>query len=215
METAGSQTPANSKAATGSGTLSREAHIHEVAAKLFMEKGFDATSMRELARMVGIEAASLYNHVPSKQDLLADLLLGAMTELVRIVQTTAEEAGGGPAERLRAVIVAYVAFHRDHYWESAITDSERRSLTPGNAEQLIARRDALAQVFHRILEDGRDSGVFHYVDLHLETIFILSIIARLPVWYRPEGSVSLERIGELIADFVLAALTNPGRTVRP
>ena len=186
----------------------RDQLIRRAATELFMEKGYAATSMRELARAVGIEAASLYNHLPSKQELLATMLLSTMEELVDAVRS-AVVAPDDPTEQLRAATIAYVMFHQDHMREAAITDSERRSLTPEHAERLLHLRDQLAAVFREVLARGAQTGEFDIQDVHLEAVFILSICARLPVWYRDGGRLPLDVIGRLIADFAVAAVACP------
>src|SRR3954466_14683594 len=65
----------------------KEAILDE-AAKLFYEKGFSATSMRDLAEKVGVEAASLYNHIQSKSELLQEICFKVANEFMTNIKTT-------------------------------------------------------------------------------------------------------------------------------
>ena len=187
----------------------RERVIRQAAVELFRERGYEAATMRELGRRIGVEAPSLYNHFSSKADLLAELLIGGMAELVGAVRDAVAAAGDDPAEQLRAGLVAYVLFHEDRLGEASITDTERRSLRPGEAEQLLALRAELAATFRGVIDRGRETGAFVVQDPGIATLCLLSLCARLPVWYRPEGRLGLPEIADRIVAFTLHGLNEP------
>lgn len=181
--------------------------IRAAAVSLFRRNGFEATPMRELAGAVGIEAASLYNHLGSKDQLLADILVGTMGELLVVVEAAIEEAAPDPVSRLSAVVRAYVLFHAENLEAASITDTERRSLNPKDHAKLLQQRKRLAGMIRAVLRDGVDKGVFDCIDESLAVVSILSICARLAVWYHPDGRLSLERIADI---FVLQCLRMVG-----
>lgn len=203
-----------SRRATGAATAGLETSgrveaIRYAAARLFQERGYEAATMRELARIVGLEAPSLYNHFPSKQDLLAGILIATMEEAIAAIRAAVAEAGGRPPDRLRAAITAYVLYHEDRLPEASISDTERRSLEPRHARRLYELRDEMSALVASIIEDGVATGDFSVSDVGVATIAVLSICARLPVWYSPDGRLGLDEVARLFASFALGALSAP------
>lgn len=196
--------------ATTQPAISTPLAIRRAAVRLFVERGYEATTMRQLAREVGIEAASLYNHVPSKQQLLAEILIDSMQELLSMVRDAVEAAGPEPANQLRDGIRAYVFFHESRLGEALISDTERRSLESPSAERLYAMRDELGSIFKGIIRRGGRKNVFRAPDVSMAALSILSICARLPVWYKPGGRLTLEQVADRFAEFALLGLgANP------
>ncbi len=173
--------------------------IRAAAIRLFHRQGFEATTMRQLATEVGIEAASLYNHIGSKQELLAEILLGSMRDLLATLDRKLSQVGSDPVARLVAAVRTYVLFHDGNLEGPSISDTERRSLEPEHCRELLALREQLSKLFRRILADGVLAGVFKVDDQSLAVLSVLSICARLPVWYRPGGRLELDQIATLIA----------------
>lgn len=180
--------------------------IRAAAVSLFATRGYEATTMRELARAVGVEAASIYNHFPSKHVLLADLLVSAMAGLVESVREAVDSAPDDPVEQMRVAVEAYVLCHRDRLGEASITDTERRSLLPEDSARLLALREELAELFRDTIRRGVADGSFVVDDIGVATLSILSICARLPVWYRPDGRMTLDKIADILVRFVLRGL---------
>lgn len=193
--------------AEGTSGAATMAAIRAAAVDLFWTKGYEAATMRELAARVGIEAGSLYNHFPSKQRLLADILISTMEALLGQVEATLEDVrDANAATRLRAAIRAYVTFHDRYLVEAALTDTERRSLSGGDSERLLELRRRLADRFRELIDAGVADGTFHVEDAGISTLAVLSVCARLPVWFRPEGRLDLDPVADLLATFCLSAL---------
>lgn len=181
--------------------------IRAAAVHLFYLKGFDAATMRELAGEVGIEAASLYNHYSSKHELLAGILHEAMDDLISAINKEQQKFIPDAVGQLNAAVRAYILFHRDHMEAASISDTEMRSLKPEALVRLTEQRDQLSRIFKGIIEDGAVQGVFSFDDAFIATLCILLICARLPVWYRPDGRLSLDEIADLIAAQCIRMLT--------
>ncbi len=183
----------------------RLAQIRAAAIELFFEKGYHATSMRDLSERVGIQSASLYHHLPSKQDLLRAVLFEIMADLDRMVRTVAEAAGPAPEDELRAAIRAHILYHGDHRLEAAISDSELRGLIPENREEIMDLRDQYEGLFRDILRRGNETGAWN-VHEKLAGFIILSMCTGVSVWYRSDGPIPLDHIADFYADFVLRSL---------
>lgn len=185
------------------GTSLRRVAILKNAIRLFHEKGYRAASMRELAHETGIEAASLYNHFVSKQELLAEVLTSAIQILIDGIRAAASAAESHPAQRLRAAIAAYVLFHEEHLALASISSTELRDLDPDGLRRVLALRHELDAIFKQIIADGVRAGVFAVENTGITVMAILSICARIPSWYRPGGPQDLHEIAEVITGLVL------------
>src|SRR5689334_23685151 len=89
------------------------AAIRRAGLRLIYRRGFEAMSLRELAAEVGIQAASLYNYIRTKQELLFDLVREHMENLLAQTDAALEKAPAGSTERLRAFIAHHVVYHLD------------------------------------------------------------------------------------------------------
>ena len=84
-------------------TLTRKEEIVIVASRLFKEKGYNAVSMRDIAQAMGIKAASLYNHIQGKQEILSTLILEVAKEFT-LGMNTVMESRATPLEKITSVI---------------------------------------------------------------------------------------------------------------
>ena len=133
--------------------LGMRERILQSAVELFAARGFHGTSVRDLAQAVGIEAASLYYHFPSKQVLLHVLFDQIMNELLDTLRL-ATLAGGPPPQRLPGVARAHVAFHIARRKETFVSRSELRSLLPAHRRLIVAKRDGYEHAVRELLAEG-------------------------------------------------------------
>lgn len=169
--------------------------ILKAATALFCECGYHGTPMRALARVLRMEAPSLYYRFPSKQEILfaildrtLDDLLGGLREAV----ATAE----GPEERLRAAVRFHVLFHARRRREAFVSHSELRSLTAANLRRVITKRDQYEQVFRGLLVAGARAGSFQVADVKLTAAAILSMCTGVATWFSEDGRLPAEAIAE-------------------
>jgi AcrR family transcriptional regulator len=183
----------------------REA-IVRAALGLFAEHGYEGTSLRQLAERVGIEAGSLYNHISSKADLLADMIVYAIEEVLTGVQGILESAPQDPAERLRAATAAHIAFHCTQREQVIVLDREFRALPPERAGGVADASARYEAVFADILDAGVSSGAFREHDTRLSTKAILRLGPGTALWFQPGGPSSAQEIGEFYADMFVRGL---------
>ncbi len=184
--------------------------ILRAAAELFYEKGFDGASQREIAGRVGIDAGSIYNHFPSKQDILATILISVgddlRTELIE--RTSCLE---NPVDKLIAACRLHVLASIDRREESACYHTEMRVLQGDKRELLLANRGKHQGIVESIIREGVGSGVFETEDIELATIAILTMWNSVISWYKPDGRLSPEEIADRYCDMALAILGHPRR----
>jgi AcrR family transcriptional regulator len=194
-------------------TLHRETaseRIRRAAIALFNARGYHGTPIRALARIVRVEAASLYYHFPSKQEILTDIFTRVMDDLLEGLQQ-AMQAGPSAEERLRAVVRFHVLFHVARQAEAAISRSELRSLTPSNLRRIIAKRDRYETMLRTLLLDGVKSGAFEIRDVPLMATAILTMCSGVSDWFSRQGRLSADAVADAYADMVQQLVSRAGR----
>lgn len=183
----------------------RREEILDAAAALFKERGYAATTMRDLAERIGIEAASLYNHIRGKQDLLRQICFETghahLDEMTRI-----EALEVTPAEQVRAMIAAHVHLITQHAASAAVANEEWRHLEePHYADFQQVRRD-YEHRFGRLIQRAMASGAFKDIHPQIALYTILSSLSWLQHWYRAGRSVTTEEIEASILQLLLHGL---------
>ncbi len=177
------------------------------AAALFGEKGFNGTSMAELASEVGITKSSLYHHFPSKQALLSEIIELTVNRVTPLVQEVAE-SDLPIRERLgRAVILHTVEAIRDRDAVACFIE-EGRYLEPEFMTAHVANRDRYELTFRRLFEEGIRSGDFVDQDVGLAVKAVLGMCNSVVRWYRPDGGHTPEEIASEFADFAVRGAAN-------
>jgi AcrR family transcriptional regulator len=192
--------------------VSRRQAIEDVASDLFREHGYAATSIRDIARALSVQGASLYAHVTSKEDLLWAIVDRAATRFERAADMAEAEAAarhpGDPAEALAALVRAHVRVLTDDVAEAGVFVHEWRALGPERRSNVLERRDAYQARFRRCVEDGIAIGAFAMTDPSIAASTILSAINGVATWYDPDGRLPASRIEDHLVDLSLRMLTN-------
>jgi len=179
---------------------------------LFHERGFHGATMREIADRAGVESATIYYYFRGKQALLFTIMSETIADLLDSAQDALADTAD-PAECLRRFVANHVCFHAIRKPEAAISDSELDSLDPSFRVEIVNGRDTYELVLRRILEAGETSGAFSLPDVGMVARAILSMATGVAVWYRPEGALSPEDIGDIYAD--LALYMSTGLLINP
>ncbi|WP_316236539.1 TetR/AcrR family transcriptional regulator [Bradyrhizobium sp. SZCCHNR1015] len=167
--------------------------IRRAGLRLIFQHGYEAMSLRQLAAEVGIQPGSLYNHISTKQELLAELIQDHINDLLQELEQALRDTQG-PVERLRAFVAFHVSYHMTRKREVFIANSELRSLDPRNYEAVVALRGAYERRLADILSDGVAQGVFDVDDIQVATFAIIALLTGLCSWYRPGGRLTREAI---------------------
>jgi AcrR family transcriptional regulator len=186
--------------------LGTKGRILRAAIELFATKGYAATSVRDIASVVGIEAASVYNHMASKEQLLLTIISESTRDGMQCIRDALVGAGDSATERLAAATRAHVVYHCRHRQTAQIGWAELRSLQTENRDTVTVIRDEYEQVFRTILDEGIARGELMDTNVTLATNGILALGSRAAVWYREDGALTPEEIGDYFAEFVIRAL---------
>lgn len=190
----------------------RRREIDEVAGELFRANGYAATSVRDIAKALDIQGASLYAHVASKEDLLWSIVEGAATAFEEAAErAVADTSADDPVERLAAIVDGHVEVITADPERSSVFVTEWRHLSGERRASIGARRDAYEQRVRDLIADGLAVGVFASVDPAVATTFLLTALNGIAAWYRPDGRLSADRIADHYVELALRSLSEDHR----
>ena len=180
--------------------------VVEAAGRLFAERGYDGTSMRDLGKELGLLGSSIYSHVAGKQELLVAIV----EEGADLFQASAERALAidGPAEmQLEAFIEGHIDVVLNRHNVSRTFLNEARALDAEYRAPILAARDRYEAGLRQILETGRGDGSFRRdLDPVVTGIFVLSILNAIDRWYHPNGSLDRAGLVHAVNEFVGAGI---------
>ncbi len=163
--------------------------ILETAAALFRDKGFQATSMKDIAVGVGVEAASLYNHIKSKQELLEQLLL-VIADRFTAGMTDVTASSLSPKEKFEQLLRLHIRMTMEHPDSVALINSEWVHLAEPARSRYKSLESAYERDFLTILKACIEAGDFQQVDPRIALFSTLSTLRLLPIWYRKNKDIS-------------------------
>jgi AcrR family transcriptional regulator len=183
------------------------ARLLEAASEAFADKGFHATTTRDIAARVGLSPAAVYVHFASKEELLYELSLVGHQAALAIVVSAAARAGIPPAGRLQAVVSDFASWHARHRRTARVVQYELAALTPEHRAVIDGLRRQIQDRMRELLEAGVATGEFVVPDVPGTALALLSLVVDVARWYRPEGPRSPDDIGALYADLALRMVT--------
>jgi AcrR family transcriptional regulator len=182
--------------------MGRADEIREVAIRLFAERGYHGTSMKDIAAAMNIRAPSLYNHLSSKQELLRDLVITAL-ERLQVSHDAAIESTDDLAVQLHRATEAHVLFHAWYPDEVHIGNREIASLEEPGRSEVLRRRRQYAHGWVEMIERGNAEGRFSTRSPKLATYAILEMGIGVSNWYKPDGDLSASTIAWHFGDMAL------------
>ncbi|MFE7858119.1 TetR/AcrR family transcriptional regulator [Streptomyces sp. NPDC101209] len=172
------------------------------AVEAFAERGYHATTTRDIAGRAGMSPAALYIHYKTKEELLHRISRIGHEKAVDILRTAAR-GEGTPAERLADAVSSFVRWHAGGRTTARVVQYELDSLGPdARAEILALRRQCDAEV-RGIIEDGIAVGDFEVLDVKGTTLAVLSLCIDVARWFNIHGPWTPDEVGALYADLVL------------
>ena len=193
--------------------LGRLGEIYRAAAKIICEKGFDATSMNDIAEAVGITKAGVYHHIPAKRDLLFRIMTFGLDELEEQVILPARAIADSEM-RLRSIVTNHVRLITGHstpqgFNPVTIVVDEVGGLTPAHRRKIDERKRAYVDLIRETLKQIKEEGRLRDVDPTVAAFSLLGMILWLSRWYHPGGRMSSEQVAEEISRIALGGLLRP------
>jgi AcrR family transcriptional regulator len=191
---------------------SRRREIDQVASELFHANGYAGTSVRDIARALDIQGASLYAHVASKEDVLFSIVDRAASAFeAAAAAAEADTSAADPLERLAALVEAHVDVVTSDPERASVFVSEWRHLSADRRAAVAERRDAYERRFRATIEEGMSVGALRQTDPAIAATFILTAVNGIAGWYHPDGRLSADRIADHYVDLALRALSEDHR----
>ena len=176
--------------------------ILEAAAQVFRQKGFHGASMVDIAKVVGLQKASLYHHVSSKQEILLAILDRALELLLeRISAISAQDIS--PEKKLQRMMREYMQILVENQDLASVLLFEHRSLERKQHARHVPNRDKFESLWKDVIAQGVKARFFKCDDPALATRALLGIMNWTLTWYRPDGSLTIEQIADQYADLLL------------
>jgi AcrR family transcriptional regulator len=189
----------------------QKAKMLEAARRLFWEKGYNATSMREIAIAYGCRPANIYNFFSDKEEILFEVLREEMEQIIHPIKHLEEDDGSSPVEQLKFIIESHLKVTLS-YRRSAklLFDVALDSLSPSKRKKIVDFRDTYDRIIRKVIHRGIDTGHFPEVDVRLAGFMIASMITRTRIWFHSKKGVSVSELSDFISEFAFNGLRGSG-----
>lgn len=189
----------------------RRREILQAALGEFREHGYHATTLGAIAGRLGMRKTALYHYFADKESILHACHRDSLAQLERIVADARRFSA--PAERLHHVIVEHVRVVTETLDGSPLA-FDVASLAPERRAEVAAGRDRYEYELRSVIDTGIEAGVFRSVDSKVAAFVILGAINWITRWYRPEGVLGAEALGEQFATQLVGGLLAPAGALR-
>ncbi|MEU3557004.1 TetR/AcrR family transcriptional regulator [Streptomyces fragilis] len=172
------------------------------AVDAFAERGYHATTTRDIAGRAGMSPAALYIHYKTKEELLARISRIGHEKALAILRTAAEGEGTA-AERLAGAVGSFVRWHAAQHTTARVVQYELEALGEDSRDEIVALRKQVDAQVRRIIQEGVAAGEFDVPDVQGATLAIMSLCIDVARWFRVDGRWTPDEVGALYADLVL------------
>ena len=181
--------------------------ILQAATHLFIERGFDGTSMNDIAEALGVTRTAVYYYYKNKEAILVALTDNITRVAAQLAEETARHDHLQPTEALRTLVSRHVRLIIDHGAQFRIVErSEEQLPREQRAAATNYRRGVLAN-FTAVIERGVRAGVFRPTDPQVTAFAIVGMCNWTAWWCQPGGRKTRDEVAELISDFAVHAVT--------
>jgi AcrR family transcriptional regulator len=179
--------------------------ILSAALDAFNEHGYHGTSVRDIAKRVGVTVPALYYHHENKEAILFALLDDSIGWLTRVCEAALTDAGPDPEVRFTNMVEAIVLYMA-HSTKLAGLDAEIRSLSETNRAAYSERRRRIEDMLVDTVQAGRSSGAFDVVSSPDAARAILGMFQAIATWYRPGGTLTPQSLAQRYVDIAVHAV---------
>ncbi|MFH8572136.1 TetR/AcrR family transcriptional regulator [Streptomyces sp. NPDC017993] len=172
------------------------------AVEAFAERGYHATTTRDIAGRAGMSPAALYIHYKTKEELLYRISGNGHEKALRIMGAAAE-AEGSATERLRDAVRTFARWHAEHHTTARVIQYELQALGAEHYAEIADLRRRTDRLLRQIIQDGADSGEFQADDVPGTTLAVLSLCVDVARWFSSDGARTPDEVGALYAGLVL------------
>ena len=176
--------------------------VVRTAGRMFAQRGFHGTSMRDLGEALGLLGSSLYAHIGSKNELLVEVIHSGAEQFLGLAESVAG-AGLAPSARLERLVAGHVRILSENADRAATFLNEARHLPEADRAQVLAWRHAYQEVFRTTLAEGVADGSFApQLDVARTATLVLSLLNAVERWYHPGGSDDVDSVARHLTQFI-------------
>lgn len=186
----------------------RLAEVYRTAAQIILRKGYDATSINDIANALGMTKAGLYHYINGKKELLFDIMNFGLDELDDEVVRPAQSIADAEA-RLRFIIASHARLVTRGQGAISILVDEITALTPVQYRKITRRKRAHFDRLRDLLNSLKSEGKLHDVDTTVATFNLLGMISWLSRWFRQDGALTEEQVAEQLVKIAMHGLLRP------
>jgi AcrR family transcriptional regulator len=194
--------PASGRKGPAEPGRSQRDRIRQTAATLFVRRGYQVTSMKQLATALGMVPANLYNYYPSKQAILFDVLDAQLTTFIAR-QSAIVKSGRDPVETLRGLAYDLVMEDLQDPFAATLTHHALEWLTGRARKQVRKQLVQVREMWLDTVRKGQKAGRFHPGRPNLATLTILTLCSFVSNWFDPAGALSAHEVADYTAAAVL------------
>ncbi len=199
---AAEETPGVEDVAWGEVTPEAARRLLVAAVEAFAERGYHATTTRDIAGRAGMSPAALYIHYKTKEELLHRISRIGHDKALEILRAAADGEGTA-AERLADAVRSFVRWHAERHTTARVVQYELDALGPEHRAEIIELRRESDATVRRMLEEGAAAGEFDVLDVSGTAVAVLSLCIDVSRWFNTQGRRTADEIGVLYADLVL------------
>jgi len=186
----------------------RLAEVYRTAAQIILRKGYDATSINDIANALGMTKAGLYHYINGKKELLFDIMNFGLDELDEEVVRPASSIAD-PSARLRFIIASHAQLVTRGQGAITILVDEITALTPAQNRMITHRKREYFNRLRNLLNELKSEGKLNDLDTTAATFSLLGMISWLSRWFRPDGALTEEQVADQIVKIALNGLLRP------
>lgn len=175
------------------------------AVQLFAEYGYHAAPLRDIARIAGIQAASIYYHYTNKQALLIEIMETHMRQLNANLEHIVHQQTG-VQQRLHEAIANHIRLHTTYKSEFFIIDTEIRALEGESRNYILSLRDRYEALLQDLLREGMEQGVFRESDVKVCSYALIAMCTEVAAWFRPGGRLTVQQVIDIYSQIITQGL---------
>ena len=174
----------------------RKEVITAAAARLFREKGYSATGMRDLAGEVGVEAASLYNHIRSKAELLQEICFRTANLFTAQLNELENDGRLTSLEKVESILRSHIRMWVKCPDDMLVMNNEARYLDEPYLSTFLNERRLYVRRLEAIMEDGVRKGEIRPMETYTAVLTLMSVVRGIEFWHRTKKNISAESLEE-------------------
>jgi len=185
----------------------KKQEIYREAARLFMEKGYNAASMRDLAEKVKLKASSLYSHIGSKEEILVKICFDNAQRFTEGMDKV-EKMNCSTTLKIETLLKLHIRTAIEETTAVTVFNDEWRHLSEPYLSDFISMRKDYENRFRKIIQEGIAEGELQNINAEVMLYSLLNSVHWLHKWYKPEGKIKAEELEKDIIEMMMKGIAD-------